>query len=985
MNEMKSATTPRVFATLGALFVALATQAQPTIHDVYPDGATLQQSTNLLSFGVTAGAAELKPEGISVRLVSTNTAGRVVDVTLTAASGLTVGGTVTERSVSAPLAINVVGYSAWIIATDTGGLSATNSVDFDTLSPVFSVEIEDFNYNAGMFVPEPQVGGYSRDVLTDAPVDGIDLHEGNLVGGGNTAYREPGLFTEPNGDTPRTRFAAAGKTDYNVGWFDNGDWGNYSRRYPAGVYNVYYRAANGSGGTSPATLARVTSDATQYDQTTEVLGTFTVPNTGWQTYRYYGLRNGDGSLAQITLDGTRQTLRFNCGGGQNANFFALFPASTNAPVVHDVYPDGTRLYQRTNTMSFAATAADSTIAPGDISVLLAYTTIAGQSGSTNLTSAAGLTIGGTAAERTVSFSIQTNIPVYRAVIRVVDGNGNFRESTVKFGTAIPEFSFEAEDFDYNLGKFIAGDQTNGLAAPDFVAIEGVDTHAVNIAGGQFAYRNEGLNTEATGDVPRAKYAGSGLADYNVGWNDTGNWANYTRVVPPGVFNVYARAANSGTLTLAVVTGGLGTDVQTTTNLGTFTVPTTGGYQAYAWVPLKDSSGNLVKFTGGSRATFRSTTGGGHNINFYAFYPADVNIPTITGVYPNGATLFQQTNVLSFRASSPAGIDQQNVTVEVDGEPVTGLTFEGSSSEWIVRYVGLGSNTTHTADIRVEANNGSMQTVSVAFDTYNKTSFTVETEAFNHSSGMFFDNPTQDSYGSLGATPGIDALDVDLVNGNHAYRVEGLNTEVTGDVARDTLVSDLNFLDYNVGWFDNGCWGNYTRTYPAGRYNVFLRAANGTGGPGSASLARVASDPSVEGQTTEAIGTFAVPVTGGFQTYRWVPLTDANGGLAAVTFDGGVHTLRLTSGGGNNANFFILVPARAAPVETTLSISRTVDLVTLSFPTVTGMSYLVQRKQNLVDAWAVFGAAVTGDGTTKSVTDSTAAGSGFYRTSATTQP
>jgi hypothetical protein len=50
-----------------------------------------------------------------------------------------------------------------------------------------------------------------------------------------------------------------------------------------------------------------------------------------------------------------------------------------------------------------------------------------------------------------------------------------------------------------------------------------------------------------------------------------------------------------------------------------------------------------------------------------------------------------------------------------------------------------------------------------------------------------------------------------------------------------------------------------------------------------------------------------------------------------------------------------------------------------------MSYLVQRKQNLVDAWAVFGTAVTGDGTTKSVTDSTAAGSGFYRTSATTQP
>jgi hypothetical protein len=988
MKQHLSVLSARALALLGALIVAGAAQAQPVIHNVYPDGTRLLQSTNLLSFGVTSGGAGINPDGVSVRLVSTNTAGRVVDVTLTSASGLTVGGSATERSVTAPLSTNVVGYSARIVATDSGGLSATNTVHFDTLKPAYSVEAEDFNYNQGQWLPEPQLNGYSRDVLFLPPVDGVDVHEGNLGAAGATAYRDPGLFTEGNGDVPRSKYADAAKTDYNVGWFDSGDWGNYTRPYPAGVYNVYYRVANGSGGTSTATISRVTSDPTQPSQTTELLGSFTVPNTGWQTYRYYAMRNADGSLAQFTLDGTTQTLRLTCGGGQNANFFALFPANTNAPTIQNIYPNGTRLYQTTNTMSFGASSTGSTIDATGISVLLTFTTIAGQTGSTNITSANGLVVGGTPTERLVSLPIRTNILTYKADIRVTDANGNFKESSVTFGTARADFSFEAEDYDYDFGKFIAGEQTNGYAAPNFPAVEGVDTHVGNVGAGQLAYRNEGLQTEATGDVPRAKYSDAGLTDYNVGWHDNGNWGNYTRNVPAGVFNVYARAASGGgggTLTLAAVTGGVGTFEQTTTNIGTFTVPSTA-WQTYVWVPLKDSSGNLVKFTGGSKVTLRSTSGGGNNVNFYAFFPADVSIPTITDIYPNGTRLFQQTNAFGFKVASPSGIAQGNVQVEIDGQPVSGLVFQGSSTSWTVSYPGLTSNRTHTASIRVEANNGSVQTASVSFDTFSATAFTVEAEAFNHTSGQFFDNPTQDSYGFLGATENVDAFDADLNNGNYDYRVGGLNTEVTGDVARTNLVSDFGYVDYNVGWFDNTSWGNYTRTYPAGTYNVYLRAANGTGNASSASLAEVTSDRTQPGQTTTPLGTFPIPATSGWQSYAWVPLTNGTGGLATVTLDGTVRTLRLTSNGGNNANFFILTPAPAAPVNTVLTISRTGSTLTVSFPTQAGLSYQVQRKQALGDAsWSPLGAPVAGDGTTKSVTDTTAAGSGFYRTSATVQP
>ncbi|MGC3960744.1 MAG: hypothetical protein QM813_23255 [Verrucomicrobiota bacterium] len=75
-------------------------------------------------------------------------------------------------------------------------------------------------------------------------------------------------------------------------------------------------------------------------------------------------------------------------------------------------------------------------------------------------------------------------------------------------------------------------------------------------------------------------------------------------------------------------------------------------------------------------------------------------------------------------------------------------------------------------------------------------------------------------------------------------------------------------DYDLGWNDGGFWANYTRTYPAGNYNVFIRAGNGTGGNGSATFAQVTSGVGTPTQTTTNLGTFTIPQTGGWQTYTW---------------------------------------------------------------------------------------------------------------------
>jgi len=87
--------------------------------------------------------------------------------------------------------------------------------------------------------------------------------------------------------------------------------------------------------------------------------------------------------------------------------------------------------------------------------------------------------------------------------------------------------------------------------------------------------------------------------------------------------------------------------------------------------------------------------------------------------------------------------------------------------------------------------------------------------------------------------------------------------------------------------------NYTRVFSKASYNVYLRVA--CRAAQSVSLDRVTSDPTQTNQSTASLGVFNVPSTAILLNYRYVPLTDANGILAAVNLSG-TNTLRLTLGG-----------------------------------------------------------------------------------------
>ncbi len=55
-----------------------------------------------------------------------------------------------------------------------------------------------------------------------------------------------------------------------------------------------------------------------------------------------------------------------------------------------------------------------------------------------------------------------------------------------------------------------------------------------------------------------------------------------------------------------ITSGWGTTAQFIKRIGGFTIPTSGGYSAYLYVPLIDKYGNYANVTPGGTNTFRAT-------------------------------------------------------------------------------------------------------------------------------------------------------------------------------------------------------------------------------------------------------------------------------------------------------------------------------------------------------------------------------------------
>jgi len=618
---------------------------------------------------------------------------------------------------------------------------------------------------------------------------------------------------------------------------------------------------------------------------------------------------------------------------------ASLTAPIDPPVIADVYPNG--LLMPTNTFSFTASSVVPIEGSG-IGLVLNGVDVSGSlimagAGTTNVS---------------VSYSgLEESNAVYTAVITVTDTANLSSFKNVAFDTYAPLFTWEAEDYNYGGGSYINDPTPSDVPVSGsyfgLVGIDGVDYHDYSADGTNACRLYDAMATQEAPDGIRQKFVDAGASDYNVGWfnggsipdlpNDgidtynAGEWVNYTRDFPAGTYHLYGRLANgnggTATIRLSRVTSDPTLSGQTTAALGVFRFPAIS-WVNYAYVPLSDELGNPVAVTFSGTETLRVSAGSGGNLNFFMLMPVDASQPTITGLYPDGRTLLQGTNQLAFTVSTASSsIAQSNVVVTLNGADISGsLSFSGSSSSWdVTGPLALGV-TNYTMVVNVTDDVGNSHSVTVYFDTFDPASFVVEAEDYDYDSGNFIDDPVITSANAAnsyfdhpqsgGQRVGINLVDVyvgdnpelDMSLGTFRYRaLDDMRTDICSDTPMQKLLDaqttdDLAF-NYNVSYMRSNSWLNYTRTYPAGDYNVY---------------GRLASDRAYSirfdevGGTTNFLGNF-VGNGRGWPFFDWIPLTDTNGALAQVTL-GGETTLRLTTPAGEvNPNSFVFVPAVTLPV------------------------------------------------------------------------
>jgi hypothetical protein len=365
--------------------------------------------------------------------------------------------------------------------------------------------------------------------------------------------------------------------------------------------------------------------------------------------------------------------------------------------------------------------------------------------------------------------------------------------------------------------------------------------------------------------------------------------------------------------------------------------------------------------------------------------AQLDLPRLSNLHPNGAQPFQPSNSLSFTVTTAGATFPANgIKVILDGNDISSaLVITSSGSATNVVYPTLQPNAMHTAIITVTNSLGHGITVTNQFDTFNETNYMFEAEDFDFDGGQFVSaNDYQpDVYDQYSSVTNIDYQHT-YVSGEptdgseYQYRIDGIPQQLLGalgalnDYQRQIIFT--NFAqDFYLYWFGGPDWANYTRVYPTGNFYVYARSAGA--GTNSMYLDQVVSGTGTTNQVTKRLGQFGAVNNA---TMGWETLTD-DGLVAPVAVRlGGTNTLRISTITGNcYPNYFMLVSASGI----SLSAATAGSNVVVSFPTLAGSSYRVFYRTNLSTGNWTFLNTVLGNGTVKSVSDSSAASNQrFYK-------
>ncbi len=324
-------------------------------------------------------------------------------------------------------------------------------------------------------------------------------------------------------------------------------------------------------------------------------------------------------------------------------------------------------------------------------------------------------------------------------------------------------------------------------------------------------------------------------------------------------------------------------------------------------------------------------------------------PIIANVSPvYSANFLASTNVVSFDVSDAANLPLSGMSVTLNGVTYAngspGVTITPSGSTATARHFALAgalvANSNYVGSVQATDANGLTASFPLVFDTFLTNDYIIEAEEFNFSpdfgttGGSYIDNPLlipdgqyyANAYPSHGGLAEVDYHDnrgssyTGGYDANHTFRTtDPVYTSHSSDLARAKYVlaggTGAGYYETEVTDINDGDWLNYTHTYPAGTYNVFLRQATFKLQNSLVTLERVTGDTATTSQTNAILGSFVATPTG-IGLFANVPLTDGLGNLMVIRLAGTVDTLQLHNRVTGNANldvgnleqnYMVLVP------------------------------------------------------------------------------
>lgn len=453
---------------------------------------------------------------------------------------------------------------------------------------------------------------------------------------------------------------------------------------------------------------------------------------------------------------------------------------------------------------------------------------------------------------------------------------------------------------------------------------------------------------------------------------------------------------------------------------------------YVYLPDLPASGRCGLFLYSRNNTTVSVT----YDNYFAAVsdPANVPPPGIAHPIPGAPQVINRVPVsdknfhpwntaISFNATTLGGNDipLSGIQMWLNGVDVSSsLSVGGTPNNRTISFNGLTSNQLYHAAIRLVESGGKASTNEFWFDTFSESYLTnsakvVEAEDYNYNSGQYQDDPPPSGYTITDGTQvngsGVGYLDL-MGTANVDFRDQRTSPETsfrdyrfydppgtwsgvwyyqtdagytlvkTNDVRWQKSIA-LDLPDYHICQTRGGEWLNYTRDFPTNRYHVYLRLS--CRDAQDIVLSEVTSDRTQTNQTTVPLGRFRAVPTGHMSIFRYFRLVNDSGNPVALNW-GGTKTFRLTMDGPeqdltNNSfvlNYLFFVPAPPPSPVTLINPNRAGNLFSVSFASESGVNYTLQYKNTLADPTWTDGSSVLGDGTVKTLTDTSTEQTRFYR-------